>query len=106
MRILLVWLINALSLLAVPYVLPSVSVDSFRSQHAPERRVLHHGPRAALAYADSARLADQRAVAAGGALRAAFGQRRQLPIATCARTTSSTPWAASGVSLCGFCSSG
>ena len=29
MRILLVWLINALSLLAVPYVLPSVSVDSF-----------------------------------------------------------------------------
>ena len=29
MRILLVWLINALSLLAVPYLLPSVSVDSF-----------------------------------------------------------------------------
>jgi putative membrane protein len=29
MRILLVWLINALSLLAVHYVLPSVSVDSF-----------------------------------------------------------------------------
>jgi putative membrane protein len=29
MRILLVWLINALSLLAVPYVLPSVSIDSF-----------------------------------------------------------------------------
>jgi len=29
MRILLVWVINALSLLAVPYVLPSVSVDSF-----------------------------------------------------------------------------
>ena len=29
MRLLLVWLINALSLLAVPYVLPSVSVDSF-----------------------------------------------------------------------------
>ena len=28
MRILLVWLINALSLLAVPYVLPSVSVAS------------------------------------------------------------------------------
>ena len=29
MRLLLVWLINALSLLAVSYVLPSVSVDSF-----------------------------------------------------------------------------
>ena len=29
MRLLLVWLINALSLLAVPYVLPSVSGDSF-----------------------------------------------------------------------------
>jgi putative membrane protein len=29
MRILLVWLINALSLLAVSYLLPSVSVDSF-----------------------------------------------------------------------------
>ena len=28
MRLLLVWLINALSLLAVPYLLPSVSVDS------------------------------------------------------------------------------
>ena len=28
MRLLLVWLINALSLLAVPYVLPSVRVDS------------------------------------------------------------------------------
>jgi putative membrane protein len=28
MRILLVWLINAMSLLAVPYLLPSVSVDS------------------------------------------------------------------------------
>ncbi|MFH1603778.1 MAG: phage holin family protein, partial [Pseudomonadota bacterium] len=28
MRLLLVWLINALSLLAVPYVLPSVGVDS------------------------------------------------------------------------------
>jgi putative membrane protein len=29
MRLLLVWLINALSLLAVPYVLPSVSIDGF-----------------------------------------------------------------------------
>jgi len=29
MSLLLTWLINALSLLAVPYVLPSVSVDSF-----------------------------------------------------------------------------
>ncbi|TAK70582.1 MAG: phage holin family protein [Betaproteobacteria bacterium] len=29
MRLVLVWLINALSLLAVPYVLPSVSVASF-----------------------------------------------------------------------------
>ena len=29
MRILLVWLINAFSLIAVHYVLPSVSVDSF-----------------------------------------------------------------------------
>ena len=29
MRLLLVWLINALSLLAVPYVLPSVSIASF-----------------------------------------------------------------------------
>ena len=29
MRLLLVWLINALSLLAVPYMLPSVSVGSF-----------------------------------------------------------------------------
>jgi putative membrane protein len=29
MRILLVWLINALSLLAVSYLMPSVSVDSF-----------------------------------------------------------------------------
>jgi putative membrane protein len=29
MRILLIWLINALSLLAVSYLLPSVSVDSF-----------------------------------------------------------------------------
>ena len=29
MRLLLLWLINALSLLAVPYVLPSVRVDSF-----------------------------------------------------------------------------
>ena len=29
MRLLLVWLINALSLFAVPYVLPSVSVGSF-----------------------------------------------------------------------------
>ena len=29
MRLLLVWVINALSLLAVPYVLPSVSVGSF-----------------------------------------------------------------------------
>ena len=29
MSLLLIWLINALSLLAVPYILPSVSVDSF-----------------------------------------------------------------------------
>jgi putative membrane protein len=29
MRLLLVWLINAVALLAVPYVLPSISVDSF-----------------------------------------------------------------------------
>jgi putative membrane protein len=29
MQLLLLWLINALSLLAVPYVLPSVRVDSF-----------------------------------------------------------------------------
>jgi putative membrane protein len=29
MRLLLVWLINALSLLAVPYFLPSVSIDGF-----------------------------------------------------------------------------
>ncbi len=29
MRLLLIWLINALSLLAVPYVLPSVSVANF-----------------------------------------------------------------------------
>ena len=29
MRLLLIWLINALSLLAVPYVLPSISVASF-----------------------------------------------------------------------------
>ena len=29
MRLLLIWLVNALSLLAVAYVLPSVTVDSF-----------------------------------------------------------------------------
>ncbi len=29
MRLLLVWLINAAALLAVPYVIPSISVDSF-----------------------------------------------------------------------------
>jgi putative membrane protein len=29
MRILLVWFINAVALLAVPYILPSISVDSF-----------------------------------------------------------------------------
>ncbi len=29
MRLLLVWFINAVALLAVPYVLPSISVDSF-----------------------------------------------------------------------------
>jgi putative membrane protein len=29
MRLLLVWLINAVALLAVPYILPSISVDSF-----------------------------------------------------------------------------
>ena len=29
MRLLLVWLINAVALLAVPYVIPSISVDSF-----------------------------------------------------------------------------
>ena len=29
MRLLLVWLINAVALLAVPYVMPSISVDSF-----------------------------------------------------------------------------
>lgn len=29
MRLLLVWLINAVALLAVPYLIPSISVDSF-----------------------------------------------------------------------------
>ncbi len=29
MRLILVWLINAVALLAVPYVIPSISVDSF-----------------------------------------------------------------------------
>lgn len=29
MKLLLVWLINALSLLAVPYIMPSISVSSF-----------------------------------------------------------------------------
>lgn len=29
MRLLIVWLINAVALLAVPYVIPSISVDSF-----------------------------------------------------------------------------
>ena len=29
MRLVLVWLINAVALLAVPYVIPSISVDSF-----------------------------------------------------------------------------
>jgi putative membrane protein len=29
MRLLLVWLINAVALLAVPYVIPSITVDSF-----------------------------------------------------------------------------
>ena len=31
MRLLLVWLVNALALLALPYVFPWVTVDSFRS---------------------------------------------------------------------------
>jgi putative membrane protein len=29
MRLILVWLINAVALLAVPYVIPSISVDTF-----------------------------------------------------------------------------
>ncbi len=29
MRLLLVWLVNAVALLAVPYVIPSITVDSF-----------------------------------------------------------------------------
>jgi len=29
MRLLLIWVINALTLLAIPYLVPSVSVDSF-----------------------------------------------------------------------------
>lgn len=29
MRLLLVWLINAVALLAVPYIIPSITVDSF-----------------------------------------------------------------------------
>lgn len=29
MRLLIVWLINAVALLAVPYVIPSITVDSF-----------------------------------------------------------------------------
>lgn len=29
MRLILVWLINAVALLAVPYVIPSITVDSF-----------------------------------------------------------------------------
>ena len=31
MRLLLVWLINAVALLAVPYIVPSITVDSFKT---------------------------------------------------------------------------